>query len=301
MREGQRAPGARAAGPVVARGASPRWLVAASVACAVAAGMAVGFEVGSTLVPVVFAADSDDVGSDAPRPTGVGASPARNEATARPILVTTAAGRAAGDDASAVSSALPVASAEWEADARALYGRAVDLAAKDPEAAVVAYARAALRGHARSARYLGQIYEIGDGVPARPDLARAWYDLAEAGPEAAQRDVPGGTSVPEGSTGAPVPTFSARMPDGLVELVWTGAGGGLGYRVEFARDPLAKPVGSLDAAVSAVFGDRSRGCRVLAGGRRRRGARGRLDAHRFAHRAVAFGRQQPTMSQICWR
>ncbi len=47
--------------------------------------------------------------------------------------------------------------------------------------------------------------------------------------------------------------FSARMPDGTVELVWSGAGGEAGYRVEFARDPSTGPLEPFGTTISAAL------------------------------------------------
>ena len=231
--------------PAAPRDASRRW-VAASAAGAMVVGLAIGAGLGSALVPLGFATATgwSRAGGDA----STGGADATPPPPAAAVLA--AAEREPGDGVIAPS-ALPAASAEREAEARSLYERAVDLAASDPAAAVVAYARAALRGHARSARYLGQIYEIGDGVEPSPALARAWYDFAEGG---AARGGPSeeapGLARP---SGAPRPAFSARMPDGAVEMVWSGAPDGAGYRVEFARDPLAEPVGSFGTAISAAL------------------------------------------------
>ena len=261
VREGLRAPGeppaargssvVHAAGPVAARIAS-RGRAAASITCATIAGLVVGAGIGATLAPLGFAAGMEWLHLEAEPPLGVVASMGRDAAFPPRVLAAAPAEREPADVVIAVPPT-PAAAPEREADARALYARGVALATEDPEAAVVAYARAALRGHARSARYLGQIYEIGDGVEASPALARAWYAFAEAGPEAARRGAAeGGPRSADRPSGAPAPMFSARMPDGAVELVWSGVGGEAGYRIELARDPLAKPVGAFDAAVSAA-------------------------------------------------
>ncbi len=97
--------------------------------------------------------------AQAATPIRVGAAAERSGTFPSPAVsaVPAAAERRPSGDASAPPASLAAPSREWESDARTLYERAVDLAMEDPEAAIVAYARAALRGHARSARYLGQI------------------------------------------------------------------------------------------------------------------------------------------------
>ena len=245
----------RAAEPVAARDASRRW-VAASTGAMMVVGMVIGAGIGRQMAPWSFAAGAGGTPVEAATPIGAGAATERAGTSSSPAVsaVPIADERGPSGDAIASSPAsLAVSPQERESDARTLYAHAVDLAVEDPEAAIVAYARAALRGHARSARYLGQIYEIGDGVEASPELARAWYAFGEAGREAARPGSLDGASRPDRPSGAPAPMFSARMPDGTVELVWSGAGGEAGYRVEFARDPLAEPLDSLGTTISAAL------------------------------------------------
>ena len=245
--------GPRAVEPVAARGASRGW-IAASAGAMVVVGTVIGVGIGWRMAPWSFAAGPGDPLPRAAASIGAGAEGAEAPSAPTAPAVMPAAERAPSGDAAAspVSPAAPPP--EWEAEARTLYERATGLAAKDPDAAIVAYARAALRGHARSARYLGQIYEIGDGVEPSPALARAWYRHAEAGPEAAVRGASAQAAQPAPASGTPTPMFSARTPQNAVELVWAGADGGeAGYRVEFARDPLGEAVGSLVTPVSATL------------------------------------------------
>ncbi|MBM9594032.1 tetratricopeptide repeat protein [Roseitranquillus sediminis] len=146
--------------------------------------------------------------------------------------------------------ALP-ADADPEATASDLHLLALDLAVADPGAAAIAFARAAVRGHERSAYYLGQLYETADGVPYNLHLARAWYAAASM-PEEEQRL----EEVAEPATAAaPTPPrllSAARTGDGAVELVWTSdASGGASFLVEvFAED--GSPVASEELSLSAL-------------------------------------------------
>ena len=244
-------PARRVASPSSSRG----WVVASTGAMMVA-GMVIGAGIGWRMMPSSFAVGAGQPPAQAATPIDLGALAERAATSSSSALLAVTAGAEPGPGGDAIvplAASLEVPPQSWEADARALYERAVDLAVEDPDAAIVAYARAALRGHARSARYLGQIYEVGDGVEASPELARAWYDFGGSGRDAAQGAPRDGAARPGRPSSAPVPMFSARLPDGAVELVWSGAGAGAGYRVEFARDPLAEPLGSLDTAISAAM------------------------------------------------
>ncbi len=131
---------------------------------------------------------------------------------------------------------IATALAGTEQTATGQYLAALDLAETAADAAAVAYARAALDGHARSAYYLGQIYETGEGVPVDLALAKQWYK--EAGPEiegAADRlrDMPVATG---GVPSEPIQLYSQRMPDGALTLIWTSGEGAdpSGYRIELS-------------------------------------------------------------------
>ena len=101
--------------------------------------------------------------------------------------------------------------------------------------------------------------------------------------------------------------FSARTPDGAVELVWSGRGGEAGYTVEFARDPLGEPVASLVTPISAALVTVPEDVGFWRRARRGWNRGGRVGGHWPARRAVAphlpgdLGGQQPTRSQTCWR
>ena len=237
----RRSADARTSGSLASGGAS-RGKAAVSAAMVIA-GLTIGAGIGWQTAPWGFAAGAG--GAAAPIGLEAAADEVKPSSWAVAAVPAAAEGGAGGEKVS-LHRAAP---AEWEADARALYERGVG--AEDPEAAITAYARAALRGHERSARYLGQIYELGEGVEATPRLARAWYDFAEGGAApSASPEVASRTGAP---FDAPVTMFSARTPDGAVELVWSGGGGGAGYTVEFARDPLGEPVPSLVTTISAAL------------------------------------------------
>jgi type II secretory pathway predicted ATPase ExeA len=142
-----------------------------------------------------------------------------------------------------------------------LFRKGLELSVQDPTAAAVAFSRAAIRGHSRSAYYLGQIYETGDGVPADNALAREWYVLA--GDLARARERLDEISERRGifeersdtSRGATVQlTFAERSETGVIDLVWTGSlgTGSTGYVVELAEEPNALPVLRAIASVSAL-------------------------------------------------
>ena len=98
--------------------------------------------------------------------------PARQEAAARrsgPIATATQTGTGTPAPYLPAVAALPE-----EADRLYRAG----LASDDPVVTAADLARAALLGHARSAYFLGQIYEGGEGVPASTALATAWYRAA---------------------------------------------------------------------------------------------------------------------------
>ncbi len=115
------------------------------------------------------------------------------------------------------------------------------LSSDDPRQAAVAYARAALHGHKRAARYLSQKYEMGDGVTFSQAMAQRWNAVAA--------DEPLGENTLEqtGSTASPI--MGILGPDGL-ELVWDGVG--KSFDVELAGEdqaPVADFTTSLTAAI----------------------------------------------------
>ncbi|GHE89277.1 hypothetical protein GCM10016455_06890 [Aliiroseovarius zhejiangensis] len=117
------------------------------------------------------------------------------------------------------------------------YRLALTVADKNPQAAVVAFALAASSGHARAAYFLGQIYELGEGVPVDHVLARRWYEQAAGQVEAAADRL---TTPPpdraQGAPAAPVPLLSFLVDGQTAVLVWTsgtGADPAL-YAIEFA-------------------------------------------------------------------
>lgn len=118
------------------------------------------------------------------------------------------------------------------------FNEALDNATGDPTSIATLYARAALRGHARAAYYLGQLYETGDGVTPDLALAKAWYAFAAEGNSRAKdrstRIVVGAQA--DISPGTPELRLSEVLPSGLGEFVWTsGTGAKVGdYLVQIA-------------------------------------------------------------------
>lgn len=112
------------------------------------------------------------------------------------------------------------------------FDAALDDATADRAAAAVAYSRAAARGHARAAYYLGQMYETGDGVAHAPGTARAWYAKASGQVAAAQDRLSDLDGILSQGPGFAEPLFSSAE-GGSVELVWQGRGP---FVVELAAD-----------------------------------------------------------------
>ncbi|MBB1498553.1 tetratricopeptide repeat protein [Paracoccus sp. MC1862] len=98
--------------------------------------------------------------------------------------------------------------------------QALDLESRDPGRAAISYARAALRGSARAAYYLGQLHETGSGVAPNPDMARLWYAAAADLPRAQQRLQALATADAPGIPAPPVPVFQARPGNGGSEMIW---------------------------------------------------------------------------------
>ncbi|ARC88762.1 AAA family ATPase [Rhodovulum sp. MB263] len=108
------------------------------------------------------------------------------------------------------------------------------LASSDPLDIAIAYSRAAVNGQSRAAYYLGQIYEVGDGVERNIDTARHWYRIAATEVVAAQvrlDDLPEGPADPDRATARPL---AAHLAGGVIELVWQGSGP---FLVELAAEP----------------------------------------------------------------
>ncbi|MCE8440226.1 AAA family ATPase [Rhodovulum sulfidophilum] len=108
------------------------------------------------------------------------------------------------------------------------------LGSTDPLDIAIAYSRAAVNGQSRAAYYLGQIYEVGDGVERDIDTARQWYRIAAAEVAAAQvrlEDLPEGPADPDRATARPL---ASSRSEGVIELVWQGSGP---FVVELAAEP----------------------------------------------------------------
>lgn len=108
-----------------------------------------------------------------------------------------------------------------EPSVTALMQRALDVEAEDPAEAAVAYARAAIRGRARAAYYLGQLYETGLGIEPNPGMARLWYAAAADLPSARRRlEAASAADAPLAAPAPPVPIFQARLDTGASEMIW---------------------------------------------------------------------------------
>lgn len=91
------------------------------------------------------------------------------------------------------------------------------ISSTDREQIAVSYARAAIRGHVRSARYLGQLFETGDGVAFAPEVAAQWYAVAD------DTTLLEAVSSPDelGNGGVATALFSSVKND-AAEFVWHG-------------------------------------------------------------------------------
>ena len=83
-----------------------------------------------------------------------------------------------------------------------------------PQRSAVDFARGAMRGHRRSAVYLGQKFETGDGVTFAPTMAARWYAVADS-------EVPRSDDFV--ATPKVEPIFAAIDGDGI-DFVWDGVG-----------------------------------------------------------------------------
>lgn len=139
--------------------------------------------------------------------------------------------------------------------AATLMRQALKLEAKAPAQAALAYARAALRGRARAAWYLGQLYETGTGVQADPGLARLWYAAAADLPAAQRRlramPAPGASPA---TPAEPKPVFQARLDSGGSEMIWRVPEGvtPVRFRVEMTG-PGEKPLPARETAVPGLI------------------------------------------------
>ncbi|OLS48690.1 AAA family ATPase [Rhodovulum sulfidophilum] len=122
------------------------------------------------------------------------------------------------------------------------------LGSTDPLDIAIAYSRAAVNGQSRAAYYLGQIYEVGDGVERDIDTARQWYRIAAAEVAAAQvrlEDLPEAPADPDRATARPL---ASSRSDGVIELVWQGSGP---FVVELAAEP-GPPAARFATALTAA-------------------------------------------------
>ncbi|PTW52158.1 AAA family ATPase [Rhodovulum kholense] len=116
--------------------------------------------------------------------------------------------------------------------AQRLYRQA--LASTDLLDIAIAYSRAAVNGQARAAYYLGQIYEVGDGVARDLGTARQWYMTASVEVAAARvrlADLPERPADPDRAQAWPL---ASALSEGVAELVWQGSGP---FVVELAAEP----------------------------------------------------------------
>ena len=135
------------------------------------------------------------------------------------------------------------------------FRKAVTIAGQYPEAAASAYALAANADHERAAYYLGQMFEIGEGVPIDFVQARAWYQRASSRIDAAKRRLAGLPVDKDTSPLAPpVPLYSRMAANGEFEMVWTSGNGAdpKGYAVEFAK-PDGEILRRIDGLVTTVL------------------------------------------------
>ncbi|WP_424984921.1 AAA family ATPase [Microbulbifer sp. S227A] len=137
----------------------------------------------------------------------------------------------------------------------ALLETAISASYTDPFAAVIDYSRAALRGEAQAAYYLGQMFETGLDVPRDAAAARAWYERAEPDVRSAKRrlanlEVPASVGV----LAAPMPLLGGPLPDGSAEFVWSGGVGAAPeyFVVEMAVAPDAPVVRLEETGLTAA-------------------------------------------------
>lgn len=219
------------------------------------------------------------------KPDGRTATPPESSPAARPPLrpgdLLRTGGPSAGSDEDRRPASIPNGDAQRAAAghssahpadaaaAEAAFLHALDVAMEDPQAAAVAYARAALMGHERAAYYLGQIYETGDGVPVDFAIARHWYDVASRGNRHAQRQLPELPRPESGELSPPLPLLAAPVGNGHADFVWTSGPGAdpLSYVLEISAEPSAGPAIAYPVVGSAArlpLGAHASHWRVLA-------------------------------------
>ncbi|MGI3213350.1 AAA family ATPase, partial [Roseovarius tibetensis] len=145
-----------------------------------------------------------------------------------------------------IGPALPTPAHLHGTDATTLQKQALAIGEQDPLTAAIGFARAALRGDTRAAYYLGQHFEVGDGVPRNIELAAAWYALASETQRSARRAL---QNLPEttNATGdtpahAPRPLMGIVGVDRVAEFVWEAPGDAANrYLIELAHAPDAEP------------------------------------------------------------
>lgn len=193
----------------------------------------------------------------APVPVAAGLAPPSSGAVMDQAAVTPAPGQPPLSPAASQSTApvlQPVAITP-EPAAAALMKHALEIETRDPAQAAVAYARAALRGRARAAWYLGQLHETGTGVEQSPGAARLWY-AAAGGLPAAQRRLQAlsAATAPAGTPAVPVPIFQARLDTGGSEMIWRVPEGvaPVRFRVE-AFGPAAEALPVREATVPGLI------------------------------------------------
>lgn len=137
----------------------------------------------------------------------------------------------------------------------ALMQQALESEARDPAAAAVTYARAAIRGRSRAAWYLGQFYETGTGVEQSLGSARMWYAAAPDLPASRRRlqTLPA-AGASAGIPATPVPTFQARLSNGASEMIWRVPDGvtPARFRVE-ALDPAGETLRPQETTVPGLI------------------------------------------------
>lgn len=120
-----------------------------------------------------------------------------------------------------------------------MFRLALRIPGSEADAVATAYSLAALSGHDRAAYYLGQMYELGEGVPRNLGIALAWYELGArsmAGAQARSEALAEQTS--EGSVLAPIPLFHRALEGQQLEMVWTVAPEAAGgtFTIEFGDE-----------------------------------------------------------------
>ncbi|WCR10859.1 hypothetical protein JHW45_00035 [Paracoccus stylophorae] len=115
----------------------------------------------------------------------------------------------------------PPVSVTPEPDPAQLLSRALAAEQAQIGDAVVDYELAALQGNARAAYFLGQLFELGQGVARDLPRAQAWYSVAMdvGGAEARQAEL-AELPIDAGPTSAPVPHRHTVFASGRISLHW---------------------------------------------------------------------------------